>query len=83
MSNSLLHPKPESAMPCLALRPREAAQALGVSQRTLWSWTNEGTIPHVRRGGLVLYPVDVLRQWLANHAKPAKVDGVRAEGGAE
>ena len=79
MSNALLHPNTEPATPCLALRPREAAAALGVSERTLWTWTREGTIPHVRRGKTVLYPVDVLRDWLAAQAA-AKAN---TEGGVE
>jgi excisionase family DNA binding protein len=68
MSDPLLSVKTEPAMPCLALRPRAAAKALGVSERTLWAWTSEGTIPHVRRGKMILYPVDVLRRWLDEHA---------------
>lgn len=48
----------------LALRPRQMAAALGVSTRTLWAWTKAGQIPHVRRGGTVLYPVDAVRRWL-------------------
>jgi len=54
-----------TATPSLALRPREAARALGVSERTLWSWTQAGTIPHLKRGRAVLYPVAALEQWLA------------------
>jgi len=50
--------------PCLALRCREAAQALGISERLLWEWTNRGSIPHVRLGKAILYPVDALRDWL-------------------
>lgn len=53
----------------LALRPREAAKALGISERLLWSKTNCGEIPHVRVGRSVLYPVEQLRQWLAGQAK--------------
>ena len=48
----------------LALRPREAAKALGVSERTLWGWTHDGTIPHLRVGRAILYPTDALREWL-------------------
>lgn len=55
---------PTPVTPCLALRPREAAKALGVSERTLWTWTRKGTIPHVRRGKTILYPTDSLRRWL-------------------
>lgn len=48
----------------LALRPREAAQALGVSERTLWTLTREGKIPVKRIGRVTLYPVHRLREWL-------------------
>jgi excisionase family DNA binding protein len=68
--------KAEPVTPCLALRPREAAAALGVSERTLWTWTDEGTIPHVRRGKAVLYPVSTLTRWLEEQANvPPAVDG--------
>ncbi len=50
--------------PRLALRPREAAKALGVSERTLWSMTKAGKIPHARMDRIVMYPVDALRKWL-------------------
>jgi len=53
----------------LAMRPREAARSLGISQRTLFTWTRAGLVPHVRVGGVVLFPVDVLRQWLAEQTK--------------
>lgn len=52
----------------LVLRPREAAQMLGVCQRTLSRWTQRGLIPHIRRGHIVLYPVDALREWLRESA---------------
>jgi len=53
----------------LALRPRDAAKALGVSQRTLWEWTQRGDVPHVRRGRTLLYPVKAVEAWLACAAK--------------
>lgn len=54
----------------LALRPRDAAKALGISPRTLWSLTQpRGPIPCLRVGHgkrqAVLYPVEALRGWLA------------------
>jgi excisionase family DNA binding protein len=52
----------------LALRPREAAKMLSVSQRTLWSWTKAGIIPHIRIGRCVIYPADSLRIWLFERA---------------
>ena len=60
-------PAPES--PRLALRPREAAAALGIGQRLLWEMTNRGLIPCVRIGRCVVYPVDLLREWLADQAE--------------
>ena len=37
-------------IPVLALRPKQACQALGIGQRLLWSLTNRGVIPHVKLG---------------------------------
>ena len=52
----------------LALRPREAAKALGISPRLLWSLTNQGVIPHIKLGRVTLYPVDLLRDYLVEQA---------------
>jgi len=56
--------KTEPETPCLAMRPREAAKALGISERLLWEWTDRGAVPHIRLGKAILYPVDSLREWL-------------------
>lgn len=61
----------------LALRPREAAKALGISARTLWGLTApRGPIPCLRIGHgkrqTVLYPVADLQVWLTREAEPAK-----------
>jgi len=71
----------ESLSP-FALRPREAAKALGVSERTLWTWTRQRAIPHVRRGKTILYPVDMLRRWLDEQTKPA-AEEARPQGGEQ
>ncbi len=52
----------------LALRPAEAAKALGISPRLLWAKTNSGEIPHVRIGHRVVYPIPQLQKWLAVRA---------------
>jgi excisionase family DNA binding protein len=49
----------------LALRPNEAAEALGIGKRKLWELTNRGVIPHVRLDKAILYPVESLNRWLS------------------
>jgi hypothetical protein len=54
----------------LALRPKEAAKALGIGQRKLWELTApRGPIPCVRVGCCVLYPYHLLQAWLAEQAE--------------
>lgn len=60
------HPTP----PPLALRPREAAKALSISERTLWALTApRGPIPCVRVGGCVLFRMADLDEWLRHAAE--------------
>jgi excisionase family DNA binding protein len=60
----------------LALRPREAAKALGISPRHLWQLTKDGKVPCVRVGDgkrkTVLYPVAELQAWLTQQANAGK-----------
>ena len=65
MSNDLLKPQNGSAR--MALRTREAARALGVSERTLWAWTKRGLIPYAKCGGTYMYSTEALAQWLREH----------------
>jgi len=66
----------------LALRPREAAKALGISPRLLWQLTKDGVIPCRRVGSgkrkTVLYSVAVLQDWLTNEAAKVKGGGNEA-----
>lgn len=48
----------------LLLNPRQAAAALSISPRLLWSRTNCGDIPCVRIGKCVRYSPDDLRAWI-------------------
>jgi excisionase family DNA binding protein len=77
MTDHLLHPAADPAP--LALRPRQAAAALNISARTLWTLTRRGEVPCVRVGRAVLYGVDDLRRWLAKQATTATK---ATEGGA-
>ena len=67
---------PASAPSPLALRPREAAKALGISPRLLWQLTKDGHIPCVRVGSgkrrTVLYPLAELQAWLTRQAATAR-----------
>jgi predicted site-specific integrase-resolvase len=60
----------------LALRPREAARMLGISPRTLWSWTQDGIVPCARVGTgkrkTILYSVVDLQAWLTRQVEVAK-----------
>lgn len=58
-----------SMAPPLALRPKEAAKALGIGERHLWSLTNRGEIPHTKVGRAILYPVKQLSEWLESRAR--------------
>ena len=54
----------------LALRPKEAAEALGVSEGKLRQMLPD--LPHVRLGTAVVLPVEGLRAWLKEHAEAEK-----------
>ena len=65
---------PPDPVPMLALRPKDAARALGIGERKLWEITADRTsgIPHVRFGKAVLYPVRELQDWLARQSEGAR-----------
>lgn len=52
----------------VAVRPKEAADLLGISPRLLWDWTKNRGLPHAKLGGVVLYSIEDLRAWVAMHA---------------
>ena len=53
-------------VPVLALRTKQAAAALGLSERKLWSLTAAGEVPHVRLGRCLVYPTKELELWLSS-----------------
>lgn len=73
MSANPLFPKPDHS-PRLALRPRKAAEALGISERTLWDWTKRRGIPCIKVGKTVLYDVVALQRWLSEQSTPAPMN---------
>lgn len=56
----------------LLMTPRDAAKALAISERTLWTLTREGRIPSLKLGRLVRYNVEALHAWLRSEAKPSE-----------
>lgn len=57
----------------LLLKPQEAAKALAISPRKLWSLTASGEIPHVKIGRLVRYRPESLATWLTAQEKGGAV----------
>lgn len=65
-------PAPAAAEPPrLLLTPPEAAVALRLCPRTLWTLTKDGTIPHMRIGRQIRYPVAVLEEWIGKQTTGA------------
>ena len=68
----------KDSIPRLAIRAREAAQALGISSGTLRALTApRGPIPCVKQGagnrsGLVLYRVSDLEEWLRHSVSESR-----------
>jgi len=59
-----------SPTPKLLLSAREAAHALGVSERTLWTYSMpRGPIPAVNIGSRRMYSTESLRRWIADREK--------------
>lgn len=59
--------KQEDKIDPLALRPRDAAAALGISPSTLERLKKTGKIPYVKINHVVLYRVEALRKWIKDH----------------
>ena len=58
----------------LALRPKEAAEAMGISERKLRELLPQ--LPHVRLDGVVVLPTRLLERWLETRSQ---ADASRAE----
>lgn len=68
----MLSPRPEPTK--LLLTAREAAEALSVTERTLWNWTASHGLPCVRIGRSLRYSVDELRKWIDSRTTRAPTD---------
>ena len=52
-------------LPVIALSAPEAAQCIGICERSLRDLTSRGEVPHCRLGSRIVYPVEALRAWLS------------------
>lgn len=67
MTHNGFYKKPQaSAAPQLALRPRDAASAIGISLSTLERLTRSGEIDSVLVGRCRVYEIDSLKAYLAS-----------------
>ena len=62
--NSFIGTPREHNLRPLLLSPREAAKALSICERTLFSLTKAGEIRAVRIGRCVRYSLDELQAWI-------------------
>jgi excisionase family DNA binding protein len=60
--------KPDD-LPAICLRPRKAAEAIGISLSTLERLTRAGEIPTAKLGRCTVYPVDALKAWISGRMK--------------
>lgn len=65
----------------LTVNAVEAAEMLGISERTLWQWKRDNRIPYIQRGRRVLYSIEALRRFvngnMANDNDTAPCDSLR------
>lgn len=75
--SDLTEPAPIELASRLALRQSEAAAVLGISVRAFRNLQSE--IPHIRRGGVVLVPIEGLKAWLDEQSMTTKIDSAAAD----
>ena len=56
------------------LTPEQVAEMLQVKLNTLYSWTHQRKIPHLKVGRLVRFSRRDLEQWIERQRKPQEVD---------
>ena len=67
MVAKVLQPSPVDSVPRLSLTRSEAAEALGVSVNTIDAWIRNASLPHLKVGRCVLFPVHELEKWLSDN----------------
>jgi excisionase family DNA binding protein len=47
----------------------ELEKTLNVKRATIYSWTRQGLIPHLRIANKIRYPLNVINEWLERSTK--------------
>lgn len=64
-------PGPEQSR--ITLRTSEAAERLGLCERTVRDWANQGILPSIRVGRTILIPLKDLETWAAERSTGGSV----------
>ena len=77
MTNSFWQKKEVEPIHRVAFRPQEAAESLGISERTMSDWLKLEGFPVARIGGCRLIPIEDLKKWLSAQTanQPAAEEG--------
>jgi excisionase family DNA binding protein len=62
--------KPEKVKPFLSLT--EASEFTHLSKSTLYRLTSQQQIPHIKRGGKLLFNREQITQWLEDASQPSR-----------
>jgi len=54
------------------LTPQEIAEVLGVQPSTIYQWTHQGYIPHVKLGKFVRFRAKDVEKWVERKASNGK-----------
>jgi len=55
------------------LTPQEIAEVLGVQPSTIYQWTHQGYIPHVKLGKFVRFKEKDVEKWVERKASNGRV----------
>ena len=54
------------------LKPHEVAELLGVEKSTIYQWTHQGFIPHVKLRNLVRFRPKAIAEWVEKREQPGR-----------
>jgi len=56
------------------LTPQEVADLLSVRQSTIYQWTHQGYIPHVKLGKFVRFNQDKVMEWVERRSNTGRIN---------